>query len=577
MIRRIERLLLKPDATIRDALLAMESPEGEQHAGFVAVVDDSRRLLGVVTNGDVRRAMLRGLALDARIDSIATQDPLVVREDEVAVGSYAAVLQMIRASGRMIDPAAGKLAVVDSEGRIVDVIGLHDLLKRQSPRAQEVCVVGMGYVGLTVAVALADVGLTVHGVEANPDVRARLSRGELHIHEAGLDRAFRATLGRRLFVRGDVREAVGQNYIVAVGTPVDPSGEPVLADVEAAADSVGSVLKRGDLVALRSTVPIGTSRDVVLPRLEATSGLRAGRDFDFVFAPERTLAGSALAELRTLPQVIGGLNEASLEHATNLFRELTPSVVAVRSIEEAEAVKLLNNAYRDHVFAFANEVGLLCERWGLDTAAVIHAANDGYPRHQIPQASGGVGGTCLRKDPYLLLASARRRGFEPVLLGASRRVNEAMPRHVAEKVLAFLREKRIAGRPPNVFVVGFAFKGKPETSDMRDSPTLDLVRHLADVVPTVRAFDPVIAPEELKAVAGVDPLSVEDGFRGADAVVVMNNHSSYGSWTDLGALLASMDRPGLFVDSWRLFEPPEVTRVPGIAYATIGAGRTGSR
>jgi UDP-N-acetyl-D-mannosaminuronic acid dehydrogenase len=240
----------------------------------------------------------------------------------------------------------------------------------------------------------------------------------------------------------------------------------------------------------------------------------------------------------------------------------------LESLEAAEMVKLVNNAFRDTIFSFSNEVALVCERYGLDAHKIIDAANEGYPRDPVPLPSPGVGGVCLKKDPYLLQATARAGGLEPAILGRSRAVNERMPGHVFEKYVRFCNA---AGRPlagSQVFVVGFAFKGWPETSDMRDSSTLELVRLLLQAGVRVRGFDPVVAPGALANLPGVEAVSLEAGFEGAEAVFLMNNHPSYEDW-NLHALLDRMCRPGLFLDGWRMFRTEDITRVEGICYSSL--------
>jgi nucleotide sugar dehydrogenase len=155
-----------------------------------------------------------------------------------------------------------------------------------------------------------------------------------------------------------------------------------------------------------------------------------------VFAPERTIAGRAIKELHTLPQIVGSLDPQGSEVAAALYREITPTIVMVDSLEAAEIVKLINNSFRDTIFSFSNEIALLCERYQLDAFKVIDAANEGYPRDLIPQPSPGVGGVCLKKDPYLLMSSAMELGIDPSILGRSRQVNEYMPLHVYKNSLA---------------------------------------------------------------------------------------------------------------------------------------------
>jgi UDP-N-acetyl-D-mannosaminuronic acid dehydrogenase len=179
-----------------------------------------------------------------------------------------------------------------------------------------------------------------------------------------------------------------------------------------------------------------------------------------------------------------------------------------------------------------------------------------------------VGGVCLKKDPYILKSSAIAAGIEPRILGQSRSVNEYMPFHIFQKFLHFCKVINLEPSNAQVFVIGFAFKGWPETSDMRDSSTLDLINYLRQAAVTIRGYDPVVEPEGLRAIPGVRPCSVEDGFDGADCVFVMNNHPSYEDW-NLHTLLGSMNKPGLFFDGWHIFRTDDAARVEGISCSSL--------
>jgi nucleotide sugar dehydrogenase len=179
-------------------------------------------------------------------------------------------------------------------------------------------------------------------------------------------------------------------YVITVGTPIlRPSLQPNLEYVRSATAEVAKVLRKGDLVILRSTVPVGTTRTVVLPMLEEVSGLKVGQDFDLAFCPERTVEGRALRELRELPQIVGGFDVAGAERAARLFRRSTQTIIDVGSIESAEMLKIMDNTYRDVMFSYANQMALLCEALGLDLVPLVRAANQGYNRNSIPVPGRG--------------------------------------------------------------------------------------------------------------------------------------------------------------------------------------------
>ena len=566
---KIRSLYIAPDLSILAAMDVIENaPPQSGISGIAIVVDGQDRLLGVVTDGDIRSAILHKISLEEKVSAIMTKDPIRVASHASMMHMYEEAMNLLKGRTRMLDRAAGKILVVDEERRVVDIVSLLSLWQQADIKTKKVAVLGLGFVGLTLAVVLADAGFQVLGVEAQKPVVEMLQKSTPHFYEAGLANQLRAHIGRNLQVENSLTDSTCDVYIVSVGTPIDENHQPIMGFVEEACRAIGKVLKTGDTIMLRSTVPVGTTRKVCLPILEQESGLVAGRDFSLVFAPERTVAGKALKELRALPQIIGALDSQGAEVAAALYREITPTIVILDSIEEAEMVKLVNNTFRDTIFAFSNEVALVCDSYNLDAIKVIAAANEGYPRDPVPLPSPGVGGVCLKKDPYLLQVSAQTNNIQPTILGRSRVVNEYMPMHVYQKFSRFCSSKGLKLSEASVFVVGFAFKGWPETSDMRDSPTLELLKMLRQADVSVRGYDPVILAEHLEKLEGVASTSLEEGFKNADAVFVMNNHPSYEDW-NLLSLLDTMKKPGLFVDGWSMFRMDEIARVGGISYSSV--------
>ena len=268
-----------------------------------------------------------------------------------------------------------------------------------------VAIAGLGYVGLTLSVALARRGVDVLGYDREPRIVEALAAGRPHLYEPGIEEGLRELLGDRFRVVGALPRDSVDAAVLCVSTPVDPAtGQPVLEPLRAAAGAVAEAFGPDTLVIVRSTVPVGASRTVVLPQLLARWG-RAR----LAFCPERTIQGQALRELEELPQVVGGFDTESRDAAAALFRRLTPRIVPVSSLEAAEMVKLINNCHTDLIYSYGNEVALMAERLGLDPLELIHAANLDYPRPDLSRP-GFVGGGCLSKDPYILIESVRAAG-----------------------------------------------------------------------------------------------------------------------------------------------------------------------
>ncbi len=432
--------------------------------------------------------------------------------------------------------------------------------------SSRVCITGMGYVGVTLAVALAGKDFDVIGVEIQPHLVERLQQGKVHFHEVGLEREFRRYLGKRLHIVSEMPPEPYPVYVIAVATPLDPSTKlPIVDHVVRAARQIAMHAGNECLVVLRSTLPVGTSRSVVLPILQ-----RARRKVWLAFCPERTAEGNALEELRYLPQVVGGLDQESTERAMHMFIRITPTVIEVSSLEAAETIKLVNNAYRDLQFAFANEVGLICEKLNLDAVEVARAASTGYPRTQLHRP-GFVGGACLTKDPYILIESLRPTGFCPPLISEARRINEATPRLVAEEVCRDLERLGRTNGECKIFITGIAFKGQSETDDIRGSQAVVLAEDLRQRLNASFFGHDFVVPGEALQSIGFRAVSIEEGFEHADVAIIANNHPRYRE-LDFPSLLCRMKKPGIFFDVWSVCDPPSVAEIPNVIYRALGRG-----
>ena len=422
-------------------------------------------------------------------------------------------------------------------------------------------VVGLGYVGLTLAVTLARKGFTVHGVDTSPAVLDALGKGRPHLFEPGVEEGVRAFLGDRLHVAAELPRDGIDAAIICVSTPVGADHAPELGNLRAAARHVAERSGPRTLVIVRSTVPVGASRAVVLPELAA----RWSRP-RLAFAPERTIQGQALRELEELPQVVGGFDANSTQAASELFARVTRRVVPVSSLEAAELVKLVNNCHTDLIYSYGNEVALIAESWRLDPLEVIRAANLEYPRPDLARP-GFVGGACLSKDPYILVSAARAAGYTPWLVGQARGLNERLPAHVAERLLDLIRRARGRAEGARLSVLGWAYKGWPPTDDMRGTPVVSMLPLFRAAGLVLRGHDYLVAPEVIRGL-GAEPVSPEEAFDGADAVLVITNHPEYAK-LDLGALLPKLRRPAVLYDCWRILDE-EAARAAGVSYAGIG-------
>jgi UDP-N-acetyl-D-mannosaminuronic acid dehydrogenase len=397
------------------------------------------------------------------------------------------------------------------------------------PANYDVGIVGLGYVGLTLATVLAEAGYSVIGVEKRPDLVEMTNQGIPHFTETGLPDALSGVTRFKKLVAAERfdNSFSCDTYIITVGTPLSPDGVARVDMIEQAAREIAENMPDGALVILRSTVKVGTTRDVVSPILAAS-----GKKFDIAMCPERTLEGKALQELRELPQIVGADDSAVADRAAAVFRRLTNSIVQVSDIETAEIIKLVSNTFRDVQFAFANEVARVCDAFGVSAHEVISAGKLGYNRTNIP-LPGLVGGPCLEKDPHILMESARTRGIDLEITTAGRLVNERQPEETVRFISSEIDRRELAGSAPlKISLLGMAFKGLPETSDLRGSMSIKVLDALKKAHPDaeIGVYDPVTTQDVLAEEFPDEKVYSRfgDAVSGASVVVIANNHPSLG-------------------------------------------------
>ena len=430
-----------------------------------------------------------------------------------------------------------------------------------------VCVIGLGYVGLTLAVTMAELGFRVLGVERNDILVSDLSKGRPHFYEPRLPEALTRLLNSGIL---SVHSSIPTDefptvYIVTVGTPLDETGKIRLDMVGDAVQSVESHSPGGALVIMRSTLKLGTTRNIVLRILSSN-----GKHFDLAFCPERTVEGQAMSELRLLPQIIGAINHSSALRAATLFQFVTPTVVRVGEPETAEMIKMIDNTHRDISFAFSNEIAHVCDAAGVSAVDVIRSGKLGYPRTNL-YMPGPVGGPCLSKDSYILSEGLKQFGVDVEIAMVSRRINERQPDSIADLIFELTNKFVNFPSDPKISLLGLAFKGKPATDDLRGSTSKPIYLALKDRFPNAvfNAYDPIVSVDAIRSF-GVFPLtSLAAAFDNASLVFILNNHSVFEDMP-LADLVNTMARPSLVYDLWNNFSAIDLQLPPGVGYAGLG-------
>lgn len=415
----------------------------------------------------------------------------------------------------------------------------------------DVAVIGLGYVGLTLATCMAKSGLKVIGIEKITKIVRTTNNGTPHFYEQGLAEMLKFVLKNKHFIATNILSdnTTCGAYIITVGTPLDNNGNTRLDMIKNASLQVAKHMQNNALVILRSTVKIGTCSEIVLPILN-----KSDKKFLIAMCPERTLEGRALIELYQLPQIVGANSKKARQKAADLFKRLTHTIIEVSSLETAEMVKLIDNTYRDISFAFANEVARLCEGFGISAYEVINAGKQDYKRTNVA-LPGPVGGPCLEKDPYILIQSAQTKGINLEITKACRLVNE---RQIQETVAFIVAEIKRRGFANNIAIaiLGIAFKGIPATNDLRGSTSLKILKQLHKQIPQlqVRLYDPEIDANTLnKQIVGYQTFATtEDAIKNVGVIIIANNHPEL-SLIEPIILREKMLTNGFIYDYWNTF------------------------
>ena len=435
-------------------------------------------------------------------------------------------------------------------------------------RDREVCVLGLGYVGLTLAATLADVGFRVTGVEIRDSVLEKLKAGEPHFHEPGLKEMLLRVIhnGSFQFVKRIPQNSSATVFIITVGTPLGTAGHARLDMIESITAEISEHLKAGDMVIVRSTVMLGTTQRVVKSILD-----RRGVEYDLAFCPERTVEGQALRELRELPQIVGGLTFKATVRAAQFFQMTTPTVVRVDNMETAEMIKQVDNVSRDVQFAFANEIARMCDAAGISAQQVISAGKLGYPRTNLPMP-GLVGGPCLEKDTHIFAEGMSHFGVTPDISLTARKLNENQPEQVVRSLRTITDKIRGFPEAPTLSLLGIAFKGRPVTDDLRGTMARPVLAALKKYYPKAKfkGFDAVVSPDEIRSFGLEYCETVESAFEGVDMVLILNNHPVFSSMP-INSLVSLMSKPGIVYDFWNNHSGSSVRFPPGYGYIALGS------
>lgn len=392
-------------------------------------------------------------------------------------------------------------------------------------------VIGLGYVGLPLLLAFREAGLSVTGVDIDPEKIHLLAAGETYLSHIPGDRIARVLANDCVLTTQMEALTEVDAVVIAVPTPLTDVMTPDLSYIEDTANALGEHVRPGQLIVLESTTYPGTTREVLIPRLQEASGLRAGDDFLVAFSPERVDPGQASHDITDVPKLVSGFDAESLQRAIDLYSTIVPTVIPCSSLEIAEMAKILENVYRAVNIALVNEVKMLADLMELDIWEIIDAAGTKPFGFQAFYPGPGLGGHCLPIDPfYLNWRATTKYGFEMRFVELAGQINTGMPKYVVERTRNALMHKELSLIGANILLLGMSYKR--DINDIRESPGLELVSLFEDregatvsfhdpfipVIPRTRKFPQLAGRESV----GLDAQVLE----AADAVVISTDHST---------------------------------------------------
>jgi len=397
------------------------------------------------------------------------------------------------------------------------------LLAKAQSRAAVLGLVGLGYVGLPLAVELAEAGYRVIGFDLSKRVVDGVNAGRSHIQDIPTERLAKLVKAGKISATTELgRLGEPDGIAICVPTPLSKTRDPDVSFISAATASVARTIRPGQAIILQSTTYPGTTREMLLPELEK-GGLKVGVDFFLAFSPERVDPGNPKYNTHNTPKVVGGVTPACTRVTMALYQPAIETLVAVSSPEAAELVKLLENTFRSVNIGLVNEMAIVCDKLGVDVWEVIDAANTKPFGFMKFTPGPGVGGHCIPLDPHYLAWKMRTLNYRTRFIELAGEINAEMPEYWVEKVVAALNDHQRSVRGSTVLVIGVAYKR--DIDDLRESPALDVIKLLERMGATVRYHDPFIPELREENVSLTSAPLTPETVRSADCVVIVTDHS----------------------------------------------------
>jgi UDP-N-acetyl-D-mannosaminuronic acid dehydrogenase len=512
---------IKKNQTLSNFIKEFEKEVKINNVDLAISFNDDSSVKGIISIGDLRRLIENKVKLNEQISKFLNKSPIIVKQKDFNNDLYSKILKEKEKISKKLKIT--NVIIVDDKKRFKRIFNFKDI--ESNFNYKKICIVGLGHIGLPLAVHLLKKADKIIGVDQDKKKISQLLKYKLNFYEKNLyDDLLFNIKNKKLHISSSLNNSSSEVYIVCIGTEFN-NGKINNRNLFNLAKQLGRKLKLDDLVILRGTVQVGTTKNIFLKGLLKTSKLKCGKEFNLSYMPERLVEGKALEEMEKIPNLVSGFTDLCLDKAVSFTKTYFNNYLTLDSIEEAEIIKLTSNTYRDFKFAFANEINRIANQNKLSGSALIKKANYGYQRNDIPLPSLGVGGFCLPKDPYLFNKSINNlRGFS--LNFNSRKLNETNEKIIFNNIRKILKSKNFKLRK-NILICGVAFKGYPETLDTRNSVSIKLGKYLKNYNCKIDFIDPLAKMFNDKKIVNISIKNNIKNINQYDGIIVANNHEYF--------------------------------------------------
>jgi len=434
-----------------------------------------------------------------------------------------------------------------------------ELEKKIIEKKSKICVIGLGQVGLPTALSFVNAGFNVTGVDTDEELVNKVNNGIPPFEEENLQEILENNQKNKRFHATTKIEEVIENsnvIIVCVATPITEDVRPDITHLKIVCDSLSNYNLNEKLILIESSLPPGTFEGLILPSIQKSDEICWS-----CYVPERLIPGRAFSEIKVAPRLIGELNTESGVLAKELYKTIVNAEIVLTTSKVAEISKLVENTYRDVNIALANEVGIICEKYGIDFDELSRVCNS-HPRVNLHQTGPGVGGPCLPKDPHLLLNPFNSEKIDSDIILNARKINDAMPNHVINLIKRSFQAKNKELKDSAIAILGTAYKAN--VSDTRFSPAKEIIEKLLDLGCKIKVND----PNTESGFGGMYSKNVLETVENSDLMVILADHDEYGE-LDLKALKEIMNDEPILVDTKRIFDKHEADDA-GFLYVSVG-------